>query len=249
MKHLILGLATTVVMLGGCSNDPAQPVIQRGTAVDHGKAIFSDPGITGTTVNSYSCSTCHDSGPPDPGVLRSGGSLVGVTKRPSYWGGQEVDLLRSINACLYYFMLENSPWTAEDEQARAMYAYLESISQGNEGTEAVPFTIVVSIADLPAGDATRGAKHYGRACASCHGAAHTGKGRLVARAPVLPEQTLDDHPLGEYTADEQRLVFVEKVRHGAFITYSGEMPPLSLEALPDAELADILQYLDLYKTP
>jgi len=146
-------------------------------------------------------------------------------------------------------MLENSPWTAEDEQARAMYAYLESISQGNEGTEAVPFTIVVTIADLPAGDATRGAKHYGRACASCHGAAHTGKGRLVARAPVLPEQTLDDHPLGEYTADEQRLVFVEKVRHGAFITYSGEMPPLSLEALPDADLADILQYLDLYKTP
>lgn len=249
MKHMIFGLATALVMLGGCSNDPVEPVIQRATAIEHGKAIFSDPTITGTTVNSYTCATCHDVGPADPGVLRSGGSLVGVTKRPSYWGGHELDLLRAINGCLYYFMLENKPWAAEEEQASAVYAYLESISQTNEGTAAVPFTIVVSIADLPAGDTTRGAKHYSRACASCHGAAHTGTGRLVARAPILPEKTLADHPLGEYTADEQRLVFVEKVRHGAFISYSGEMPPLSLEALPDPDLADILQYLDLYKKP
>jgi thiosulfate dehydrogenase len=174
---------------------------------------------------------------------------VGVTKRPSYWGGQELDLLRSVNACLYYFMLENKPWTAEDEEAKALYAYLDSISQGSEGTAAVPFTVVVAIADLPPGDATRGAAHYARACASCHGPAHTGKDRLVPRAPVLPEQTLKEHPIGDYTATEQRLVFVEKVRHGAFISYSGQMPPLSLEALPDADLADILQYLDLYKTP
>ena len=89
----------------------------------------------------------------------------------------------------------------------------------------------------------------GRACGTCHGPAHTGKDRLVERAPVLPEQTLKEHPLGEYTADEQRLVFVEKARHGAFVSYSGSMPPLSLEALPDTDLADILQYLDLYKAP
>ncbi len=247
MKHITFVAA--IWLLGGCSDDLAQPVIQGGTAVDHGKVLFSDPGIVGTTVNVYSCSTCHDTGPADPDVLRSGGSLVGVTKRPSYWGGQELDLLRAVNACLYYFMLENTPWTAEDEQARAVFAYLDSISQGSEGTAAVPFTILVSIADLPAGDAIRGAKHYQRACASCHGATHTGKDRLVARAPVLPEQTLGDHPIGQYTAKEQRLVFVEKVRHGGFVSYSGEMPPLSLEALPDSDLADILQYLDLYKTP
>ena len=41
-------------------------------------------------------------------------------------------------------------------------------------------------------------------------------------------------------------MFVEKVRHGAFLSYTGTMPPFSLEALPDEDLADILSYLDLY---
>lgn len=249
MKHVIIGVTAVAMILGGCSNEPAQPIIKQGTAIEHGQVIFHDPGITGTGANTYSCATCHDDGTAQKGVLYLGGSLVGVTKRPSYWGGQEVDLLRAVNACLYYFMLSSAPWTAENAEAGALYGYLESISKGSEGTAAVPFTVVVSIAELPAGDATRGAEHYGRACGTCHGPAHTGKDRLVERAPVLPEQTLKEHPLGEYTADEQRLVFVEKARHGAFVSYSGSMPPLSLEALPDTDLADILQYLDLYKAP
>lgn len=234
------------VLALGCEGETPEPVVKHGTAADHGAALFVDPTITGTGLNAYSCATCHENGAVDPSRIRTGASLVGVTKRPSYWGGQEVDLLRAINACTYYFMLKNTPYAAEDETARALYAYLASISQGTEGTAAVPFTVVVSIAELPAGDATRGKGAYDRACAYCHGPAHTGKDRLVDRAPILPEQTLQQHPLGQYTATEQRLVFVEKVRHGGFITYSGEMPPFSLESLPDTDLADILQYLDLY---
>lgn len=230
----------------GCSSETPEPIVKQGTAIDHGAALFVDPTISGTSLNYYSCATCHENGAADPGRIRTGASLVGVTKRSSYWGGQEVDLLRAINACAYYFMLNDTPFTAEDEEAQALWAYLESISQGAEGTESQPFSVVVTIADLPAGDATRGKGLYDRGCAYCHGPAHTGKGRFVPRAPILPEQTLQQHPLGQYTADEQRLVFVEKVRHGGFITYSGEMPPFSTEKLSDAELADILQYLDLY---
>jgi thiosulfate dehydrogenase len=177
-----------------------------------------------------------------------GGSLRGATERPSFWAGQEVELLRSVNHCLDYFMLKSDPWTAEDEEARALYAYLESISEGAIAAP-VPFTVVFDIVDLPAGDAKRGETLYERACATCHGPAHTGEGRLVERAPVLPEQTLEQHPLGEYTAEERRLVFVEKARYGAFVSYTGEMPPFSLEALPDADMADIHQYLDLYNMP
>ena len=232
-------------LASGCG-EPA-PVVERGTAVDHGKAIFQDPGIAGTELNTYSCATCHSAtGVPTDDVVLTGGSLDGVTKRPHYWAGQEVDLLRSVNACLYYFMLKDEPWTAEDEEARALYAFLESISQGSSGAEPAEFTVVVSIADLPQGDAGRGETAYNRACASCHGAKSTGADKLVDRAPTLPEQTIEDHPLGEYTADEQRLVFVEKARHGAFLSYTGTMPPFSLEALPDADLADILSYLELY---
>ncbi|HRI69698.1 MAG TPA: c-type cytochrome [Polyangium sp.] len=230
----------------GCGDETPEPIVKHGTAVDHGAALFTDPTIAGTSLNQYSCGTCHETGTADPSRILAGASLAGVTKRPSYWGGQELDLLRAINACSYYFMLKTTPYSAEDEEARALYAYLESISASNVGTEAVDFSIVVSIADLPAGDSTRGKGLYDRACAYCHGPTHTGKGRLVERAPILPEQTLQQHPLGQYTADEQRLVFVEKVRHGGFITYSGEMPPFASEKLSDAELADILQYLNLY---
>lgn len=239
-------LAVAAALACGCSGDP-EPVVVQGTAVDHGMAIFQDPGISATDLNTYSCATCHSAeGVPAADVVLTGGSLDGVTKRPSYWAGQELDLLRAVNACLYYFMLKDEPWTAEDEEAKALYAYLDSISQGTEGTGAAPFTVVLSIADLPEGDAKRGEAAYDRACASCHGAGHTGADKLVERAPTLPEQTLTEHPLGEYTADEQRLVFVEKVRHGAFLSYTGTMPPFSLEALPDEDLADILTYLELY---
>lgn len=230
----------------GCSSETPDPIVKQGTAIDHGAALFVDPTIAGTTLNSYSCATCHENGAADASRIRTGASLVGVTKRPSYWGEQELDLLRAMNACSYYFMLKSSPFSADDDEAQALYAYLESISQGSDGTNAVPFSVVVSIVDLPPGDATRGKGLYDRGCAYCHGPAHTGKDRPVARAPILPEQTLQEHPLGEYTATEQRLVFVEKVRHGGFISYSGEMPPFSTEKLPDADLADILQYLDLY---
>jgi len=230
----------------GCTTETPSPIIERGTAVDHGAALFQDPTISGTSLNSYTCATCHETGVADPSRIRTGASLVGVTKRPSYWGGEELDLLRAINACSYYFMLRLTPFTAEDIEAQALYAYLESISQTAEGTDAQPFSVLVTIADLPAGDAKRGQDLYGRACGYCHGPAHTGAGRLIKRSPILPDQTLEQHPLGEYTADEQRLVFVEKVRHGGFVTYSGEMPPFSTEKLSDAELADILQYLGLY---
>lgn len=242
----VVGIFAIIGLLVGCSEESATPIIKTGTAIEHGAAIFNDPGISGTSLNTYSCATCHESGAVDTAVIRPGGSLVGVTKRPSYWGGKELDLIRAVNACLYYFMLKDKPFTEEDEEARALYAYLESISTGTEGTSAAPFSVVVNIVDLPAGDAGSGADVYGRACTSCHGPAHTGEGRLVARAPILPEQTLEQHPLGEYTAKEQRLVFVEKVRHGPFITYSGQMPPFSAEKLSDAEMADMLQYLDLY---
>ena len=224
-----------------------EPTLVQGTAVDQGKALFNDPTIAGTTLNVYSCATCHTTGTTDPaGKILAGAPLEGVTMRPSYWGGQELELLRSINDCLYYFMLKDRPWEADDTQAEAMYAYLDSISQSGKGTEAVAFTVKVKVEDMPAGDATLGKAVYDQTCHLCHGAAHTGAGKLVQRASILPDQTVAGHPSPTYSATDRRLVFIEKTRHGAFLGYGGEMPPFSMDKLSDEQLGDLLAFFGLY---
>lgn len=234
-------MAGLVALLAGCSSDPEPKVVHR-TAAEYGAALFRDPKIAGSSVNAYSCSTCHATTAEAQGdAILPGAPLAGVTARPSYWGGQEMDLLRSINHCLYYFMLKDEPWTADDVEARAMYAYLDSLPK--TAAEAQPFTVAYLVADVPGGDAQKGADLYDRACASCHGDAHNGAGRLVQWAPVLPEQVFEEHPSSQYTALDRRLVFIEKTRHGGFVLYGGQMPPFSYERLSDEDLGALLSYL------
>jgi len=246
MKRATLVLASFVAAFALGCGEPA-PTIVQGTAADHGKALFSDSTITGTSTNTFSCATCHS----PAGVASAAGSklagapLAGVTRRPSYWGGMEVDLLPSVNHCLYYFMLASEPWGAEDERAQALYAYLDALPSASADEAAWPFTVDVEIFALPNGDAEKGRALYGAACGSCHGEAKTGAGRSVPRAPALPDDTLAEHPLDKYTPDERRLVFVQKTRHGGFLGYGGQMPPFSTEVLSDEELGDILGYLGI----
>ncbi|HVJ14355.1 MAG TPA: hypothetical protein VM686_02900, partial [Polyangiaceae bacterium] len=82
------------------------------------------------------------------------------------------------------------------------------------------------------------------ACRPCHGELGSGARRLSEVIPVLPDEAVAKH--SSYSVEEQRLVFVEKVRHGRFFGYGGFMPPFSLEALPDERLADLLSALELY---
>lgn len=239
-------LASSAVAALGCSDGEAPPPEQvyGGTAIDHGEALFHDPSIAKTSFNAYACSTCHEATRGEAGAaILTGAPLAGAAKRPSYWGGQEMELLRSINDCLYYFMLKDKVWTAEEEDAKAMYAYLESLPSDAQAEAPAPFTILYKVEDAPHGDAGRGAPLYASACQSCHGPPHTGEGRLVGRAPILPDQTLSEHPSPTYSDKDRRLVFVEKVRHGGFVGYGGQMPPFSEESLSDQELGDILAFL------
>lgn len=234
-------IALVLAATAGCSDgneSPAQIVEQ--SAVEHGAALFDDPGVVKSPFNAYACSTCHEAKPGGTSLILPGAPLEGAVDRPSYWGGSEVELLRAINHCLYFFMLKDEPWTPADTEARAIYAYLESLPGGPSSAAAVPFTIAVAVEDPPPGDAARGNEVYARACASCHGALHTGAGRLVERATILPEGWLEAHPLDEYTPLERRLLLVEKVRHGGFLGYGGQMPPFSRERLRDQDLGDLL---------
>src|SRR5690242_15322649 len=97
-------LLVAAAALAGCA-DP-DPVIVQGTAAEHGAALFQDATIAGGGFNQYACATCHATARPAAGAsgpVLTGAPLAGVTQRPSFWGGTEVDLLRSVNHCLYYF--------------------------------------------------------------------------------------------------------------------------------------------------
>ncbi|HQY62581.1 MAG TPA: c-type cytochrome [Polyangiaceae bacterium] len=242
----IAGVAPAALALGlACGGGEAQPSTLD-TPIDHGRAVFDDPRASESTLNFFACSTCHVAEPDvTDGRTLPGAPLGGVTKRATYWAGQEDDLLRSINACRTRFMGARDPWARDGEEAKVLYAYLDSLPAPANPTAPVPFTVVQQVADLPAGDPTRGAAVYEAACASCHGARDAGFGRIAPRAPLLPGQTLAEHTY--LTSNEQRLVFVEKVRHGVFLGYSGTMPPFSLEVLSDGDFGALLAYLGLYR--
>lgn len=241
-ESLALALALAFTTLTGCSGTP-EPEVIHGTAVDHGKALFSDPTASPSTRNAFSCATCHASeASAAAGRILTGAPLAGAPKRPTFWAGQENDLLRAINDCRFNFMDASIPWKATDEDAEAMYAYLASLPE--EQTGAAPFTLVPSVADLPAGDTKIGEQMFAEACQSCHGALHTGEGRISTRASRLPDDTRKEH--AEFSTKDQRVIFVEKIRHGGFFGYGGIMPPFSREALSDAQLSGLLAYLSLY---
>ncbi len=226
---LLLALALT-----GCAGDAP-----RSTA-EHGRELFESGALSPSRLNAFSCRTCHDAGnAADPAVTKTGADLAGATLRPSYWGGQELDLLRAIDACRRHFMISSVPLEADAPDAQALYAYLVSLEPGD--SRAVPFSVVQAITDLPRGDARAGEGVYARTCQACHGAMHGGTGRLSTRIAILPDDAIASH--AEYTAAEVRLIFIEKVRHGGFLGYGGDMPPYSLETLPDSELSDLLEAL------
>jgi len=244
----IAALCAGATALLGCSTEtlpePEPQVVER-TAAERGAEAFASSETSRHPFNRFSCSTCHavDEAPADrtlPGSL-----LAGVTRRPNFWAGEEIDLLRSVNQCLQTFMLDDELWTGIEPVAVDIWAFLESISPDGASAEPAPFTVAFEVPVLPAGDATLGEAVFQRACVGCHGTPHEGEGRLVDFAPVLPEDALASHPIGKYTPTEQRQALAEKVRHGPFLGYGGIMPPFSTEVMTDAEIAGLLTFFGL----
>jgi mono/diheme cytochrome c family protein len=224
-----LGLMALGLMasLAGCSSSKQTETVHA-DAVEHGRALFDDPKASPSVSNVFACGTCHRSGEAssaDISRLDPGAPLGGVTMRRSFWGG--------------------APWTTDDEDARAMYAFLAQLgpAAGSTGAGApVPFTIVQPV-DLPPGDPTRGAAAFELACKQCHGSVHDGANKLAEFIPALPDEVLSTH--GGLTPVVLRNVFIGKARAGAF-RGGGSMPPFSSEVLSDADLAGIVAYFGLY---
>lgn len=221
--------------LSACGNDAPK------SAVEHGRELFESRALSPSRLNSFACSTCHDLTAATSDRIKTGAPLAGASLRPSFWGATELDLLRAIDDCRSHFMEASGALAADDPNAEALYAFLTSLEPGDSGAQ--PFTIVRAVAALPRGDTDAGAITYAKACSACHGALHTGAGRLNTRIPLLPEDTLSAH--ADYDAATQRLIVIEKVRHGGFLGYGGDMPPFSSEVLGDEQLADVLEALGM----
>lgn len=210
-------------------------------AVERGQALFSDPKLSLSSINLFSCSTCHSTTETDsPGGQRLPGyTLRGAATRPMLWGGEYTLLLDGVNYCLKTFM-RSEPLVSDDPTGLALLAYLRSLS--SEPAPARPLTVVknVDMAYLTAvagGDAGRGEVLYRDACSSCHGALRTGRGRLGTQISILPDDTV------RVFGANARGIVVQKIRQGKFFGIGGVMPFYSQEVLGDAELADLTAYV------
>lgn len=225
------------LLLSACSADPAPAE----SSAERGRELFEAGPLTDSSLNFYRCATCHDERPSSV-ARKPGAALAGVIDRPTYWGGQEDDLLRAVNDCRTYFMYASEALAVDAPDAVALYAFLSELGPGD--ASATPFSTVRAVEELPRGDAAMGADAYERFCSACHGRMHDGVGALSRLIPILPDGTLLDHE--DFSPRAQRLVFIEKTRHGGFFGYGGAMPPFSTEVLSDAELSDILEALGVF---
>lgn len=232
LAGIALGAATA-----GCGDEQVPAAV-------FGQRLFEDPGLSTSRLNRFSCATCHAMQPGGPLVLPdrfdSGYNLAGVAGRPGWWGGYATTLLAATNVCIEEFM-GGRALTLDDPRSRQLGAYLAENSPA-EPQPAAPFTIVRNVTPLEGqtGDASRGALIYVAGCHRCHGAAHTGAGRLDETFSIVPEDTVK-----VFTGAAARFVVVEKIRHGRFFNIGGVMPLYSQEALSDAQLVDLLAYLGL----
>ncbi len=223
-----------VGLLSGCGTVPA---------ADYGRALMSDRTVSSAASNPFSCTTCHPT-TENSTALKPGYTIVGAASRSAYWGGFENTLLGAINQCVVQFM-RGRALPPTDEKARALYVYLQSLSP--TVGPLLPLTVVSDIVDLSSGDPAAGQTFYTDACAGCHGAPHTGQGRLSSLIPIIPDESVAAH--GSSAQTGARPITIEKVRHGKFFSAGGTMPLFALERLSDAQLGSILGYLEQFGLP
>ncbi|MGC3959919.1 MAG: cytochrome C oxidase Cbb3 [Verrucomicrobiota bacterium] len=151
-------------------------------AEERGAALARDPALSVSPSNVFACTTCHAVSDSSDNRILPGYPLRGALNRPRFWNGALQYGLDAVNQCLVDFM-RGVALTSDDDNGRALLAYLRTLAPAGGTDPARPCSIVRNIdptylMQLPPGDATRGTTTYQRACGYCHGSAHTGAGRL-----------------------------------------------------------------------
>jgi thiosulfate dehydrogenase len=224
-----------LVLVAGCGSRPA---------LDYGRALFDDATVSSAPSNPFKCSTCHET-TVAPTKQLPGYVMHDSAVRLAWWGGSVQTLLDATNQCVTQFM-RGKPLAADDDKGRALFVYLASLSP-DASAPTLPLTVVQNIVDVPSGDATQGKQTWDQSCGNCHGAPHTGDGRLSDVVSLVPDDSIQAHGTDPKTG--ARPVVIEKVRHGKFFNVGGNMPLFSVEAMSDAQLGDVLAYLEMFGLP
>jgi thiosulfate dehydrogenase len=228
-------LVPIVFLVAGCGSE---------SALAYGRALFGDATVSTAASNKFSCSTCHAVTPSDNRPL-PGYGLTDVAVRPAWWGDNVLVLRDAVNQCVTDFM-GGKALAPSDEKGRALLVYLESLSP-DKTAPALPLTIVQNIVDVPSGSAANGKLVWDSTCGACHGAAGTGAGRISDLASIVPADSITAHGTSPKTG--ARPVVIEKVRHGKYFNVGGFMPLFALERLSNAQLGDVLAYLEMFNLP
>ena len=224
-----------ILALVGCASDPGTVTT---TAVERGEKLASDPGFAESKFNAFACTTCHA---VDAKRSLPGAPLSGAARRPTFWGGRFTTLSDAVDECATKFM-RAAPLDPTSKKWVDLWAYLQSI--GDKGSrDAQPFEVVLRITDMPRGSSDAGRVVWESACRTCHGAPRTGEGR-IGTASIVPNDTVTEH--GKDGAAVVRQVVIEKVRHGSYLGFPGNMPPFSKQVLTDQQVADVVTYLGLH---
>jgi thiosulfate dehydrogenase len=230
------GVLMVAVALGvACGPVPAK---------DAGAQLFEDARLSASDANAFACATCHAIDEPGERIY-PGLSLKDAAARARFWGGASTSLLDATNACVTFFM-RGQPLAKDEPKSRALYELLVSKASQRPlaSGPALPLTIVENVTTVARGDPARGAAVWDAACRACHGAPHTGDGRLTELASIVPEASVAfaEELAGQFPVD---LIVIEKVRHGPFFGVGGTMPPFPVEQLSDEDLGALIAFLGL----
>jgi mono/diheme cytochrome c family protein len=227
-SHLV---CLAVASLLACT-DPGASADETGGELSEGEALYAEPIADG---NSFSCATCHALSEPAPDGFRRPGHPIGdATRRPSWKNGQLDDMRDAVNSCLQEWM-NAEPWAADDPRWIALREFLDG-QAGQAEAPALSFEIVSPPSDLSGGDADAGRTVFNQSCAVCHGQDGAG----TNQAPPVVGHGYER----SYTA--QRVRTSGRSDSPIYPGLSGGIMPFwAADRLSDAELLDLVAYLEL----
>ncbi len=209
---------------------------ETGDEPSEGEVLYSEPIADG---NSFSCATCHALSEPAPDGLRRPAHPIGdATRRPSWKNGQLDDVREAVNSCLQEWM-NAEPWAADDPRWVALHKFLDE-QAGDADAPALSYAIVSPPTDLSGGDADAGRATFNQSCAVCHGQDGVGTNQAPAVAGLGYEPA--------YTAQRVRTSGRSDSPLYPDLT-GGIMPFWAADRLSDAELLDLVAYLELVDEP